>query len=100
MSSEAVAQNGGFSIILLLAASGFTFLFYNYMNRTHFLQANFGILSRLACELTLLAVVIFTTAVGVLSIYHIRVSYQRQQLSEQGPVTGNTIASPVGFAFG
>jgi len=99
MSSEAVGQNGGSSIIFLLAASGLTFLFYNYMNRNHFLQANFGILSRLACELTLLAVVIFTAAVGVLSIYHTRVGYQRQQLSAQGAVTGRTIASPLGFAF-
>lgn len=102
MSSIAAAQNhGGFSVSMLqvLAACGLTLLFYIYMTRNHFVQANFGILIRLAAELTLLALVVFSVAVAVLSIYHSRVDHQAQQLSEQGVVTARKIASPLDFAL-
>ncbi len=99
MSSTVAVENGGSPVLLLLAASGFTFLSYIYMSKSHFIQANTNLLFRLALELALLALVGFTAAVGVLSIYHSRVDHQGQQLSEHGALTGRRIASPLDFAF-
>lgn len=97
MSSEAVAQNGDSYVVLRFAVPGLIALFYSLMNRNYFLQANFRILSRLACELTLLAVVVFTAAVGILTIYHTRIDHHQQQLREQGIITGRITAGPLDF---
>lgn len=100
MSSTPVVQNGGSSVLLLICVAALTFLFYNYMTRNHFLQANSGALVRLALELIVLALAGFVAGVGVLFIYHFRIDQQGQQLSEQGAVAGRKTASPLDFIFG
>jgi len=56
-----------------------------------------AVVVRLAIQLFLLGVLGFTAAVGVLCIFHTRIDRQGQQLSDQGAVTGNRIASPLDF---
>jgi len=98
MSTIADADNGGSFVLFFLSACSFGVLFHQFMSRNLFLQANTNLLLRLALELTILAFVCFTTAIGVLSIYHTRVNRWGQQPSEQSAAIGVRIARPFDFA--
>lgn len=91
-------QNGGSALVLSFFACPALLLFYLYVSRSAFLQANFSKLLGLALELFLLAIVCFVAAVCVLSVFHFRFDHQDQQLSDLGAVTGKRLTSPLDFA--
>lgn len=55
------------------------------------------LITTLAAQLVLLGIACFTTAIGVLCIFHTRIDRQGQQLSDQGAVIGKKVASPLDF---